>query len=146
MRKEVLNRHVEPLAHGSGEVPFVQTSTDRRFPWFVRLFFWNQRRRYGKVLEPARLWARSPSVFVTLALMYGALDRRSSPLDPRLRSLLTVRVSQVNWGAFFVDINSATLLRRGAALRRKRWPRSPSTPIVTDSRPAKRRRWGTQTP
>jgi AhpD family alkylhydroperoxidase len=52
-------------------------------------------------------------VFAALAFLYGALDRRASPLDPALRSLVTVRVSQINWCAFCVDINSATLLKRG---------------------------------
>ncbi len=92
---------------------FTLTSPDHRFPWYVRLFFWNQRRRYGAVLEPSRLWGRTPKVFAALALLYGALDRRRSPLEPELRSLVTVRVSQINWCAFCVDINSATALRRG---------------------------------
>ena len=83
------------------------------YPWYVRLIFWNQKRRYGAVLEPARLWGRSPRVFAALALLYGALDRRSSPIEPTLRALVTVRVSQINWCAFCVDINSATVLKRG---------------------------------
>jgi len=94
-------------------MPNVETPPGHRFPWYVRLFFWNQRRRYGKVLEPARLWGRTPKVFVTLALLYGVLDRRSSPIEPALRSLVTVRVSQINWCTFCVDINSATVLKRG---------------------------------
>lgn len=94
-------------------MPFIATRSDHRFPWYVKLFFWNQRRRYGSVLEPARLWGRSPKVFATLAMLYGALERRGSPLDPALRSLVTIRVSQINWCAFCVDINSATLLKRG---------------------------------
>jgi uncharacterized peroxidase-related enzyme len=92
---------------------FIETPSARRFPWYVRLFLWNQRRRYGAVLEPARLWGRTPRAFAALALLYGALDRRSSPIDPALRALITVRVSQINWCAFCVDINSATVLRRG---------------------------------
>ena len=59
------------------------------------------------------LWGRSKWVFASVALLYGALDRRSSPLPPALRSLVTVRVSQINHCAFCVDINSATLERRG---------------------------------
>jgi AhpD family alkylhydroperoxidase len=86
-----------------------------RFSWYARLFLANQRRRYGKELEPARLWARTPKVFAALSLLYGALDRRRSPIEPALRSLLTVRVSQINWCAFCVDINSATGLRRGVS-------------------------------
>jgi AhpD family alkylhydroperoxidase len=82
-------------------------------PWYLRPFFWNQRRKYGKVLDAALLWARSPKLFMAVALLYGAIDRRSSPLEPALRSLLTVRVSQINHCRFCVDINSATLLQRG---------------------------------
>ncbi len=94
-------------------MPVISTSTERKFPWYVRVFFWNQKRRYGQVLEAARLWGRTPKVFIALALLYGALDRRSSPLEPALRSLVTVRVSQINWCAFCVDLNSATVLKRG---------------------------------
>lgn len=101
----------------------------KAYPWFVRLFLWNQRRRYGKLLAPALLWARSPWVFVTLALLYGAFDRKGSPLSPALRSLVTVRVSQINHCAFCVDVNSATLLRRGIGedkiLALPDWPGSP---------------------
>jgi AhpD family alkylhydroperoxidase len=92
--------------------PPIITPEGHRFPWYVRLFFWNQKRRYGQILEPARLWGRTPRVFAALALLYGALDRRSSPIEPALRTLITVRVSQINWCPFCVDINSATALKR----------------------------------
>lgn len=92
---------------------WIKTSKNQRFPWYVRIFFWNQKRRYGQVLEPARLWGRTPKVFATLAMLYGALDRHSSPIEPALRSLITVRVSQINWCKFCVDLNSATVLKRG---------------------------------
>lgn len=84
-------------------------------PWYLRPFFWSQRRKYGQELEAARLWARVPRLFLAVALLYGALDRKRSPIEPVLRSLLTVRISQLNWCAFCVDINSATLLKRGAS-------------------------------
>lgn len=90
----------------------ITTPDSHAYPWYVRLFFWNQKRRYGAVLEPARLWGRTPKVFATLALLYGALDRRSSPLEPSLRTLITVRVSQINWCSFCVDVNAATALKR----------------------------------
>ena len=44
--------------------------------------------------------------------MYAALDRRSSPLAPALRALVQVRVSQINWCPFCVDLNSAACLKR----------------------------------
>jgi len=81
-------------------------------PWYLKPFFWNQKRKYGQVLIPSLVWAKSPSIFISLALLYGAIDRKSSPISPELRSLITVRVSQINWCRFCVDINSATLIKR----------------------------------
>lgn len=92
---------------------YIETPPDHRFPLYVRLFLINQKRRYGRELEPARLWGRSPKVFAGLSLLYGALDRKSSPIEPALRTLVTVLVSQINWCAFCIDINSATGLKRG---------------------------------
>jgi AhpD family alkylhydroperoxidase len=89
-----------------------------QYPWFIRLFFWKQKRTYGDILVPGLLWGRSPWVFAAVALLYGALDRRSSPITPALRSLVTVRVSQINHCAFCVDINSATLAKRGVSMEK----------------------------
>ncbi len=93
--------------------PVINTPAEYRFAWYLRPFWWMQRRRYGAVLEPTRLWARTPRVFLAEALLYAALDRRSSPIEGALRALVMVRVSQINWCAFCVDINSATVLKRG---------------------------------
>jgi AhpD family alkylhydroperoxidase len=90
----------------------ISTPVDFRYPWYVSLIFWLQRRKYGVELEPARLWGRTPSVFLGLAGLYRAIDRAGSPIDPALRSMVTVRVSQINWCEFCVDINSATALER----------------------------------
>jgi uncharacterized peroxidase-related enzyme len=86
-----------------------------RYPWYLVPFFWNQRRKYGQVLVPALLWGRVPKLFMAVAALYGVLDRRRSPLDPVLRSLVTVRVSQLNGCRFCVDINSATLIQRAGS-------------------------------
>ncbi len=88
------------------------------YPWFIRLFFSKQRMTYGAVLDPSLLWGRSKWVFSTVALLYGALNRKSSPLDPALRSLVTVRISQINHCAFCVDVNGATLAKRGASVEK----------------------------
>ncbi len=86
---------------------------DSKTPWYLRPFFWNQRRKYGKALDAALLWARSPRLFLGVAHLYSAIDRRGSPIEPMLRSLLTVRISQINHCAFCVDLNSRTVLQRG---------------------------------
>jgi len=87
----------------------------RAYAWYLRPFFWRQRRKYGRVLDASLLWARSPRLFLGVAFLYGMIDRRKSPIDPALRSLVTVRVSQINGCHFCVDLNSATLLQRGAS-------------------------------
>ncbi len=93
----------------------IQTKPVSDYPWYIRLFFWKQKRTYGTVLEPGLLWGRSPFVFASLALLYGALNRKKSPIDPALRSLVTVRISQINHCAFCVDISASTLLKRNVA-------------------------------
>ena len=80
----------------------------------MRPFFWNQRRKYGAVLNPALLWGRVPGLFAAVAILFGVLDRKKSPISPVLRALLTVRVSQINHCSFCVDINSFLSLARGA--------------------------------
>ena len=87
----------------------------QRYPWYLTPFFWNQKRKYGQVLMPGLLLGRVPKLFIAVAILYGVLDRRRSPLDPVLRSLVTVRVSQLNGCRFCVDINSATLARRAGS-------------------------------
>ncbi len=85
------------------------------YPWYLRPFFWHQKRKYGQVLSPGLLWGRVPKLFISVALLYGVLDRKNSPLDPVLRSLVTVRVSQINWCRFCIDINSAVLAKRSGS-------------------------------
>jgi len=89
-----------------------------QYPWYLRPFFWNQKRKYGQVLKPGLLWARVPKLFAAVAILYGVLDRRSSPIDPILRSLITVRVSQINWCLFCIDINSSVLAKRTGSMEK----------------------------
>lgn len=92
----------------------VETPENFRYPWYMRIVFFFQRRRYGRALEPVRLWGRIPMAFPAMAALYRALDRKSSPIEPALRSLIQVRISQINSCSFCVDLNSAIGLDRGA--------------------------------
>lgn len=98
------------------------------YPWYLRPFFWNQKRKYGQILKPALIWARVPRLFAAIAVLYGVLDRKSSPIDPVLRSLITVRVSQINGCCFCIDINSAVLAQRTGSMNKvealERWQES----------------------
>jgi AhpD family alkylhydroperoxidase len=79
----------------------------------MRVIFWRQRRRYGQELEPARLWGRIPGAFVAMMALYRVLDRKRSPLEPSLRSIVQVRVSQNNACEFCDSLNSSLGLERG---------------------------------
>jgi AhpD family alkylhydroperoxidase len=98
------------------------------YPWYLRPFFWNQKRKYGQILKPALIWARVPRLFAAIAILYGVLDRKTSPIDPVLRSLITVRVSQINECRFCIDINSAMLAKRTGSMNKvenlERWQES----------------------
>ncbi len=96
----------------------IRPKAREEYAWYLRPFFWNQRRKYGAILDSALLWARAPKLFLGVAVLYGMIDRRSSPLPPALRSLVTVRVSQINGCAFCVDLNTATLLKRGVSVEK----------------------------
>jgi uncharacterized peroxidase-related enzyme len=95
-----------------GAKPRIGNLPPGRYAWYVRLILSLQRRKYGRALEPALLWGRIPRAFLLLTLLYRSLDRADSPLDPVLRSLVQVRISQINWCAFCVDLNSAAALER----------------------------------
>ncbi len=90
--------------------------TIERVRWYLRPLFWFQRKRYGTLLLPALTWARVPSLYFALAGFYRALDRRGSPLDPVLRSLVQTRISQINHCAFCIDLNAAIAAERGGSM------------------------------
>lgn len=94
---------------------YIETPAGFPYPWYLRLMFRLQRRRYGQELEPVRLWARMPAAFLAMSVLYRALDRKSSRIEPALRSLVQVRVSQINGCDFCVDLNSFLGLGRGIA-------------------------------
>lgn len=107
----------------------IQLKPEREYAWFIRPFFWLQKRHYGQVLTPGQCWGRSPRLFATVAMLFGALNRKSSPLDPLLRAMVTVRVSQLNWCRFCIDINAQTFLKQAGSsekiLALSQWQHSP---------------------
>lgn len=86
-----------------------------RAPIWLRGLFAVQRRIYGVVLEPTRVWARAPAALRGFVHLFAAVDRGASPLEPSLRSLVMVRVAQVASCAFCIDANAAILLGRGVS-------------------------------
>lgn len=103
------------LPHAADSAPVGPGEPPPRPPWYARAILALQRRKYGSELESARLWARLPRSFLALTLLYRTLDRRDASIDAGLRSLIQVRISQINWCEFCVDLNGATALERAVA-------------------------------
>jgi AhpD family alkylhydroperoxidase len=93
---------------------WIITPETHPYPWYVRFLFAILRPK-GLLTEPVRLWARSPRVFLAFLRIFKAVDRASSPLEPALRSLVMVRVAQVNVCPFCVDLNGSRALERGVS-------------------------------
>jgi len=94
---------------------YIETPADFPYPWYLKLMFRRQRRRYGRELEPVRLWGRMPATFLAMSALYRTIDRQSSPFEPALRSLVQVRISQINGCDFCMDLNAFLGLGLGIA-------------------------------
>ena len=93
---------------------YIRGSETFPYPWYLRIAFFLQRRRYGRELEPVRLWGRLPLAYLGMAAMYRALDAKTSRIDPELRSLVQALISRINCCEFCIDLNSFASLERGA--------------------------------
>lgn len=81
------------------------------YPWFVRWFLRRQRRVYGEVLAPSWLWGRLPGLFLGMLGLLALFQRRAYPVDARLRSLVSIRIAQLNGCHFCVDLNAYNYLK-----------------------------------
>lgn len=81
------------------------------YPWYLRLFFRRQARKYGRTLSPSWLWGRLPGLFGGLLVLLWLFQRRRFPVGTALRSLVSARVAQLNGCAFCVDLNAYNLLQ-----------------------------------
>jgi len=101
--------------HRTPLMPRITMAPGQRYPWYVRVILALQRRKYGAEFESARLWGLLPRSFLMLTALYRTLDCAGSPVDAGLRALVQVRISQINWCAFCVDVNGAAALERSVA-------------------------------
>ena len=94
----------------------ITAPSEANLPWYLRPFFWRQRKRFGAPLTPALVWARVPALYFALAGFYAALERRRSPLPPVLRTLVQIRISQINHCDFCIDLNAAIAAERTGSM------------------------------
>lgn len=109
-----INRRVRSA--GQDGAMHVSAPAVESLPWHLRLLFWRQRRRYGEPLVPALVWSRVPALHAALTGFYAAIERRGSPLPPSLRSMIQIRVSQINDCEFCIDLNAALAAERTGSI------------------------------
>jgi AhpD family alkylhydroperoxidase len=97
------------------EVSWVPHKPIGDYPWWVRWLLRAQVRKFGTPLFPTLMWGRSPFALLLFTLFFRFFERSKSQVDPAMRSLIMVRISQINWCAFCVDLNSLMLLQRAKA-------------------------------
>ena len=83
-----------------------QRSVDE-LPFILKPFVASQRKKYGRVLAPTLAWGWVPEVYLAFVGMYSALTRKRSSIKPSLRTLVTLRVAQLNRCLFCEDYNAA---------------------------------------
>ena len=83
--------------------------SERDFPWYVRLVFAYQKRKYGQVLSPMWAWGHQPGLMFVFLLLIGRFNRLAVP-GGQLRTLMSVRISQINHCDFCVDFNAHNFL------------------------------------
>jgi len=85
------------------------------YAWYLRPVLFLLRRKTGTLSAAVRLWGRAPLAFLGFLWMLRSLERRSSPLDARLRALVRTRISQLDVCAFCIDLNGSRALELGVA-------------------------------
>ncbi|EJI6768041.1 carboxymuconolactone decarboxylase family protein [Escherichia coli] len=83
-----------------------------KIPFILCPQAWLHRRHYGEVLSPIRWWGRIPFIFYLVSMFVGWLERKRSPLDPVVRSLVSARIAQMCLCEFCVDITSMKVAER----------------------------------
>ncbi len=86
-----------------------------KYPLLATIIFWAQKKKYGQPLLPSKLWGRSPKLLYGLQVLYRTIDRKSSPIEASLRSLIGVQISRINHCEFCTDINASLLAKHGVS-------------------------------
>lgn len=103
------------------------------YPWYIRWFLRRQQRVYGAVLAPSWQWGRLPGAFLGMLGLLRVFQHRSYPADAALRSLLSVRIAQLNACHFCVDLNAYNYLeQRGDAAKAAAVAEWHDSPLFTD--------------
>ncbi len=87
-----------------------QAIQNKKYPFIVRLLFLYQIKKYGKVLNPIFYWSFIPYAMFNFLSLIKFFNRKRTTIEPTLKSLISIRVSQINHCSFCVDFNEYNFL------------------------------------
>lgn len=103
------------MDHKENRMSRISPKSSSNYPWYLRLLYKLQTRRFGHPVIPTQVWGRQPRLLWRFLSFFRTLERKASPIPPVLRALITVKVSQINHCAFCVDFNAMRVLHHKGA-------------------------------
>ncbi|MCB0404724.1 MAG: carboxymuconolactone decarboxylase family protein [Bdellovibrionales bacterium] len=107
----------------------VEPKPTTKYPFWIRKLFRGQEKKYHAILQPTMLWGRHPRLLALFLLMFKYFMRKKSLLPPDVRSLVMIRVSQLNWCSFCVDLNVSIFMENAGVAEKvdalDSWKQSP---------------------
>ena len=79
---------------------------NNQLPLLTRIILFFQRKRFGFDLNPTKAWGVVPRLMFGMNFFFKLISSKSSKIDAGLRTLISVRISQINNCEFCVDMNS----------------------------------------
>ena len=77
-----------------------------QLPLFTKIILFFQRKKFGFDLNPTKAWGILPRLMFGVNFFFKLISSKRSKIDVSLRTLISVRVSQINNCEFCVDMNS----------------------------------------
>jgi AhpD family alkylhydroperoxidase len=77
-----------------------------QLPLLTRLILFLQRKKFGFDLNPTKAWGIVPRLMLGMNFFFKLISSKKSRIDASLRTLISVRISQINNCEFCVDMNS----------------------------------------
>ncbi len=81
--------------------------------WLMKAGYALMRRRYGKVITPAKVWAYLPAASIGMAFAMYGIEEVSKGLDPKIKRLANLRTAQMVGCPFCIDIISSISAKEG---------------------------------
>ncbi len=79
---------------------------NNQLPLLTRVILFFQKKRFGFALNPTKAWGVMPRLMLGMNFLFKLLSSKNSKIDQGLRTLISVRISQINNCEFCIDMNS----------------------------------------